>query len=215
MEDMHLLLDKLGDKEAAWVERRDAAESIGKELNQVLGRLTNHLHDEDMDVKMAVERSLDPVHLLLRTRDKGNNEFSLRDLAFFCEKTGVRSVKPYKAGFVIRVRLPHGNQQSVYLLPHQLRDGRQTVRVLAICCEANSHTLRKALRTNSKLAHSAFSMTRSKNSVYISLLSNVFRQEATPDRIKRAVKEVAYYADWMAHLNAPSEKDEESEFDQD
>lgn len=214
MEDIHILLDTLGDKDSAWVDRRDAAEKVGKEVQQVIARLSLHLQDEDMDVKMAVERSLEPVHLLLRTRDKERKDFSLRDLAFFCEKSGVRSVKPYKTGFIIKVRLPNGRKQRVYLMPHQLRDGRKILRVLSVCCEANNTNVPKALRTNSRLAHSAFSLIKSKDVIYISILSNIFRQEATPDRIKRTVKEVAYYADWMTHLNDPTDGDEESEFDQ-
>ena len=214
MEDMHNLLDTLGDKEVAWVDRRDAAEKIGKEVHQIIGRLSNHLQDEDMDVKMTVERSLEPVHLLLRTRDQERKQFSLRDLALFCEKTGVRTVKPHKTGFVIKVRLPNGRRQRVYLMPHQLRDGRKILRGLSVCCEANIKNVQKGLRTYSRLAHSAVSLIKSKGIVYISILSNIYRQEATPYRIKRTVKEVAYYADWMTYLDEPVAGDEESEFEQ-
>ncbi len=190
-------LDVLENLEAGWVARRDAAESLGKIAYQSVNVLVNHLTDKDTDVQMAVERCLEPIHVILRTRSKSRRHYTLRDLALACEKKGARTVDTQDSGFVVAVKLRNGRSHQVFIMPHEARDGRKMVRVYTLCGVATPERMAWALKANTKLTHGAFALLRWQEEDYLSIMNNILKQEAFPDVIKRAVKEMAYYGDWL------------------
>lgn len=194
---MQEALENIGNPELGWVMRRDAAEALGKIAYNSVTALADHLQDKDTDVQMAVERCLEPIHIVLRSGARMRRHYTLRDLAFACEKKGARLVEAHDSGFVITVKLPNGRSHRVYLMPHEGRDGRKMVRVYTLCGVAAPEKLAWALKANTKLTHGAFAMLRWKDEDHLAIMNNILKQEALPDVIKNAVKEMAYYGDWL------------------
>lgn len=190
-------LDTLANREAGWVARRDAAEALGNVAQKSITALVDHLGDQDTDVQMAVERCLQPVHVLLRTHARSRKHYTLRDLAFSCERKGARSVEAHDSGFIITVKLRNGRSHRVYLTHHETRDSRRMVRVYTLCGVATPEKVTWALKANTKLTHGAFALLHWHEADYLAIMNNILKQEATPDTIKRAVKEMAHYGDWL------------------
>ncbi|HQN01753.1 MAG TPA: hypothetical protein PLL36_11785 [Candidatus Hydrogenedentes bacterium] len=197
---MDALLDELGkvlnDHDAGWVARRDAAEKLGKVAHRALGILLEHKQDPDMDVQMEVGRCLEPLHILLSTRGKRRKPYTLRELALSCEKHGFRTVEAYKTGFVVTVKLDGPRMHRVYLMPGKFRD-KSVIRLFTLCGEATSDKLLWALKANTKLFHGAFATLKFNDEKHLAIVNNILKDEASPDVIKRGVKEMAYYGDWL------------------
>jgi hypothetical protein len=191
------LLQVLNNRESGWVARRDAAENIGKIAHRLVGALVEHQQDTDMDVQMEIERQVAPLHVVLNTRGKSRKNFTLRDLAFACEKHGQRTVETYKTGFVITVKLNEGRSHRVYVMPHKLSEGNDIIRLFTLCGETSPEKFAWALRANTKLSHGAFSLLTFNKQEYLVIMKNLLKEEATPEIVKRGVKEMAYYGDWL------------------
>jgi hypothetical protein len=191
------LVKALDNPELGWVARRDAAEALGKIATESVTALSAHLKDKDMDVLIAVEACLEPLHVLLQTRDKARKHYSLRDLAQGCEKKGERDVVAQETGYVVTVTLPNKRRQRVYLMRYKSQDGRDMVRIFTMCGRANKDYEHLALQLNRKFSHAAFALQKWKEEDYLVLVNNILRQEVTPDMVKRCVKEMAYYGDWL------------------
>ena len=190
-------LQILKNRDAGWVARRDAAETLGKMAHRLVATLLEHQQDPDMDVQMEVERRLEPLHVLLNTRGKKRRQYTLRDLAFACEKHGQRSVETYKAGFVVTVKTNGNRSHRVYIMPHKLRQGKNIIRLFTLCAEATQEKLGWVLRANTKLSHGAFALLTFNDEEYLAIMNNILKDEATPDMVKRGVKEMAFYGDWL------------------
>jgi hypothetical protein len=191
------LLQILKNRESGWVARRDAAENIGKHANRLVASLLEHQQDPDMDVQMEVVRQIKPLHVLLNTGGKSRKSFTLRDLAFVCEKHGQRTVETYKNGFVITVKLDGGRSHRVYLMPHKVNEGKGMIRLFTLCGEASPEKFAWVLRANTKLSHGAFSLLTFNKQEYLVIMKNLLKEEATPEIVKRGVKEMAFYGDWL------------------
>lgn len=191
------LLKTMKDKGAGWVTRRDAIENLGKQAHRLVAALLDCQKDDDIDIKIAAAHSLEPLHVLLSTRGSQRKQFTLRDLAFACEKHGQRIVETYKSGFVVTVKLDSSRSHRVYLMPHKLAGERSIIRIFTLCGEATPDRYEWALHENSKLTHGAFSLISFNGEKYLAIMNNVIKEEATPEMIKRAVKEMAYYGDWL------------------
>lgn len=150
-----------------------------------------------MDVQMEVERRLEPLHILLSTSGKNRKQYTLKDLALACEKHGQRIVETYKTGFVVTVKLDAGRSHRVYIMPHKLRAGRNIIRLFSLCGEATPEKFAWALRANTKLSHGAFSLLTFNDEEYLAIMNNILKEEATPAMVKRGVKEMAFYGDWL------------------
>ncbi len=190
------LVQVLNNREAGWVARRDAAENLGKCAHQIINELVIHLKDSDMDVQMEIERSLEPLHVLLNTRGKQHKPYTLKELSLGCEKHGVRTVETYKTGFVVTVKLDNNRSHRVYIMPNKFHD-KSIIRLFTLCGEATSEKLAWALRANTKLFHGAFATLRFNGEGHLAIVNNILKDEATPEMIKRGVKEMAYYGDWL------------------
>jgi len=187
----------LENRQTGWVARRDAAEALGKMAQQAVHSLTAHHDDPDMDVQMAVDRSLKPLQVMLSSRPGSLRAYTLKDLAFACEKRGVRTVETWESGFQITVRLREKRVQKVYLMSHDSRDGRRLVRIYTHCGPATEEACKWALRANAKITHAAFALLHRDGEEHLVLVKNILKEEATRELVKRTVKEMAYYGDWL------------------
>lgn len=190
------LVQVLKDRDSGWVARRDAAEKLGKVAHRAIGILLEHKQDADMDVQMEIERCLEPLQILLTTRGKKHKPYTLRDLALACEKHGVRTVEAYKTGFVVTVKLDGSRIHRVYLMPAKFRE-KSVIRLFTLCGEATDEKLSWALRANTKLFHGAFATLKFNGENHLAIVNNILKDEATPNVIKRGVKEMAFYGDWL------------------
>jgi len=195
-EELQKTARELGNREAGWVTRRDAAEVLGKVARQALAALDAHRADDDVDVRIAVERALGDVNAPPPS-EMTDRTYGLRELAQGCAKEGCRVVAPHGAGFAIHVRIDDTRSQTVYVLPHQRRDGTSLVRVYSPCGEPADEVLRWAMRSNAKLVHCAFAVERIEEKEEVVLVNNFVHGKATPATVKASVKEIAFYADWL------------------
>lgn len=191
------LVQVLNDRAAGWVARRDAAEHLGKIAHRVIAELLSHQQDQDMDVQLEVVRTLEPLHVLLATRGKPRRQYTLRDLALSCEKHGYRTVDTYKSGFVVTVKLESGRSHRVYIMPHKLKEGKNIIRLFTLCGEATPEKFSWTLKANTKLTHGAFALLKFNEEEHLAIVNNIVKEEATPEMIKRGVKEMAFYGDWL------------------
>ena len=190
-------VEALNNPQNGWVIRRDAAERLGRAALESITALSSHLKDKDMDVVIAIEACLEPLHVVLQTRDKTRKHYSFRDLAEGCQKKNSREVETHEKGYMITVTLPKKRRQRVYIMRYKSKDGRDMVRVFTMCGRANKDYEHLALQLNRKFSHAALALQKWKDEDYLVLVNNILRQEATPDMIKRCVKEMAYYGDWL------------------
>ncbi|NLV46364.1 MAG: hypothetical protein GXY07_17915 [Candidatus Hydrogenedentes bacterium] len=191
------LIQELNDKTAGWATRRDAVETLGKYAHRLVTELLNHQQEEDMDVQMEVERSLQPLHVLLETPGKTQKQYTLRELALACERHGHRTVDTYKTGFVVTVKLEEGRSHRVYIMPNKSTESKKIIRLFTLCGEASPEMLSWALKANAKLTHAAFSILTFDDEEQLAIINNILKEDATPALIKRGVKEMAFYGDWL------------------
>lgn len=191
------LIQELNDKTAGWATRRDAVESLGKYAHRLVTELLNHQQEEDMDVQMEVERSLQPLHVLLETPGKTQKQYTLRELALACERHGHRTVDTYKTGFVVTVKLEEGRSHRVYIMPNKSTESKKTIRLFTLCGETFPEMISWALKANAKLTHGAFAVLKFNDEEQLVIINNILKEDATPALIKRGVKEMAFYGDWL------------------
>jgi len=204
-EDIDKAVENLANKDAGWVDRRDAAEALGEAALRAVSALTAHADESDVDVGSAVQKALDRVRGLGAGGRPGDAAqakpatYSLEQLVRACEKPGQRTVTPTGDGYVIEVQLKAGRRQIVCVTPYTRKDGIELIRVYTQCGPAREDAVPWALRTNMKLAQCAFALMREGDDAEEQLvLSNCYlAKEATPREVGVAVKEVAYYGDWI------------------
>ncbi len=187
----------LKDLNAGGVARRDAAGALGKIVLESVSALSSHVKDKDMDVQVVVEKCMDQLHGLLETCEKNQNNYTLRALVEACEKKGEREVEEYENGYRITASLPNGRSQRLYVMRCKSNSGRDVVRILTMCGKSNKDYEHWALNLNRKLSYATFALQKWNNSEYIALVNNLTQQEATPAKVKRCVKEMAQYGDWI------------------
>src|SRR5690606_32607169 len=100
-------------------------------------------------------------------------------------------------GFVVRVQCRDGRTQDVLIAPHQRSDGRELIRVSTQCGEADADTIAWAIRSNAELMYCAFSVVSKGDEERLIIVNNFNPDEVTPTMVKDAVKEIAYYGDWL------------------
>jgi hypothetical protein len=189
----------LSNSKAGWVNRRDAADRLGETAERALAALKSHHGDPDVDVRMAVEKALQRATGGLSgvTPGAAKRSYALQDLASACSKPGQRTVKAHGDGYEIEVLLNGGRRQKVYLMPHSRKDGAKLFRVYTYCGKPKPASLDWALRTNTKLTHGALALLGDADEERLVLVDSYLMDEATPEIIKRSVKETAFYGDWI------------------
>ncbi|MFA7692387.1 MAG: hypothetical protein GX117_11065 [Candidatus Hydrogenedentes bacterium] len=191
------LIQELGDKSAGWATRRNAAELLGKHAHRIVSELLFYKNDSDMDVKMEVERSITPLSLLLSDQSISDKQYTLRELALACEKRQARHVETYQKGFVVTLRGQDGESQRVYINSVKSSDIPDSFRIFMLCGEITEENYPFIMTANSKLVHASFSIISFEGNKQLALVINIPVTDATPNLVKRSVKEIAYYGSWM------------------
>ena len=192
------IIEALKDRSSGWVTRRDAAEALGQIASRSLGALKAHANEDDVDVRSGVRRALADVGAVEAGKSDGTPTiYSLKELAQACLKKSKRTVKVEGEGYVVRVQTTEGRTQDVFIAPFERSDGRKLVRVSTRCGIADEETTAWAIRSNSQLMYCAFCVEERDEVEELVIVKNFNPQYVTPAMAKDAVKEIAYYGDWL------------------
>lgn len=197
-------IDRVADREAGRVYRRDAADWLGGAAARALAALHAQGDDPDVDVRTAVHHALRKARAGLGTvagavaGDGPAAGYSLRALAEYCRKPGSREVEPDGEGFVVSAARENGRRQRVYLTPFSGYRGRPMLRIHSCCGDApEERTLRWAMRRNGELNHCALGLVEHEGAERLALMRCYPLSHADPALVKASVKEMAYYGDWI------------------
>jgi hypothetical protein len=193
--ELEAALQQLANAGAGWVHRRDAALELGRWAAIALNALKRHQEDPDTDVRRAVGEAVTKLHLPVAPASGGG--YALESLAKSCEKPGQRQVTAEGEDYIVRVVLSEGRSQLVRLTASKSRYGHDMIQILTQCGAASEKTKSWALQSNAKLVHCAFAVRDAGEQEELVLLENIPFRHATPDMVKAAVKEIAYYGDWI------------------
>jgi len=199
-EDIDKAVGNLSNRNAEGVDRRDAADALGGAAARALAALRAHVEDPDVDVRAAVRGVLARMEAAPPARGtdaETRKEYSIDELARTCEKPGKRTVERNGDGYRVEVILKDDRRQTVYIMPFTRQDGIKLIRVYTFCGVARPNVARWALHTNMKLAQCAFALMKDEDQEQLVLLNSYLANDVTPNEIHLAVKEVAYYGDWV------------------
>lgn len=195
LKEMESAASKLANTRAGWVTRRDAAELLGQSAEYAVRKLLQRRQESDVDVKAAVERALGRV----RAASDGvppKAGYTLEELAQACAKEGQRTVRAEGDGYVVEVEVRSGRRQRVSL--RTVDKGRGPLVSLTTECGAcTPEALRWALRANADLTFGALALDKEGDEERLVLRAAYLAGEATPAEVKAAVKELAFYGDWI------------------
>jgi len=188
-------IQTLRNTQAGWATRKETAQKLGATIQKALQALHDHTQDADHDVRRAVHAALD----LLTTQQRETllRDFALQELAQACEKKDTRTVTPHQDGYTIDVRIDQTRTQRVYLTPQTRNDGTRLLRIYTLCGKPDTPTTTWALRANTRLTNCAFALENHQGTEHIILNRNFERDKASPAETALAVKEIAFYGDWL------------------
>jgi len=205
-ESLDKTIENLRDTSAGWVTRRDAAVALGEFAKRALATLHAHADEKDVDVRRGVEEALWAVDKPASSptakrapaaKPRKPSPPTMKELAQACIRKGKRAVKPDGNGFVVRTQSRDGRTQDVRIDRYKQSDTREMIRVSTTCGEANAETIDWAIRSNNKFMYCAFCLEERDGKDYLMIVSNFDPELATPELVKNAVKEIAYYGDWL------------------
>ena len=90
-----------------------------------------------------------------------------------------------------------GRKQELSIATDTRRDGKGLIRVSTRCGARDDTALSWALRANKDVTHCAMSLCKEGDEEFFDLVSSTIASETSPEEIKAAVKEVAFYGDWI------------------
>lgn len=196
MQEVEDAIRTLSNSRAGWVARRDAAEALSLAAGRALAGLRAHAQDEDVDVRAAVAKAVRGLELP-KPDPAAPGSFSLKGLMAACERSGRREVAPCNEGFCVTVKLPAARVQHVFVLPFKEAEGKEMLRIHTWCGESTAEMFPWLLRNNAKLEHGAFALLEHEGVERVALVENMARAQATPQRVKSTVKEMAHFGDWL------------------
>ena len=182
---------------AGWVNRRDAVVELAETAARVMEVLTEFTEDADTDVRLAVTRALDELKSAAAPPVESKSYPSLGEMARALEKRGSRTVSQQGNRFAIEIQLDGGRTQTVYLQPHERRDGTKLLRVFTFCGAPTEDAHPWALRANMKLTQSAVALHKLDGEEMFVVTRTFLDGEASPRELKAAVKEIAFYGDYI------------------
>lgn len=193
-------INQLEDTQAGWVHRRDAAQALGRYARDAAAALLRHRDEPDVDVRREVREALSQA-LPPGAANAAPAEapLSFAQIGPSLEKPGRREVRQEGTGWLVEVRVSKKRSQRVRIEETQSQDKRPLMRAETTCGPAAEAVQRWALRTNPNLVHCAFAMRDGAegNPAEIVLVGNLPLEDATPVLVKRVVKAVAFYGDWL------------------
>ena len=192
-------IEKVKDTKAGWVTRRDAVELLGKAAAKALDALQDASEEMDVDVRRSVDDMLGRAAAALHgVKPKfEQSPPTLEELAKACAKEGVRTVERDEEGYVVRVTKKDGRHQSVHLREFKRADNVKLIQVYTVCGRADEKSYARALRANMKLIQGAVALAKQGEDERFVLTMCFMASEVTQAEIKAAVKEAAYYGDWI------------------
>ena len=192
-------IEKVKDTKAGWVVRRDAVELLGKVAVKAVDALQDASDEMDVDVRRSVDDMLGKAAAALQgVKPKfESGPPSLEELAKGCAKEGVRTVEKDDDGYSVRVKMKDGRAQTVNLRRFSRADGIALIQVYTVCGKADEKSYEWALRANMKLIQGAVALAKQGDDERFVLTMCFLASEVTRAEIKAAVKEAAYYGDWI------------------
>jgi len=198
-------LATLRDDAAMWTQRRDAVELLGKTAAFAVHALREHEEDRDTDVRLEVERALrdldspvaGPVQLPPPTGRTEPENHSLDALAESCAKPKRRLVEKTDDGYAIRVQIDAERWQTVHLAESTGPNKMDILRIATTCGPAEPRAVEWAMKSNARLVNCSFALEDRDGTPTITLVENLDRRWATPATVRAAVKEVAFYGDFL------------------
>ncbi|MDZ4860726.1 MAG: hypothetical protein SGI88_17260 [Candidatus Hydrogenedentes bacterium] len=198
-EEIENAVRKLGDTKAGWVTRRDSAEYLGKLATKALGALHSFGEEMDVDVRRAVDEWLGRSAAIVKDVKPvaGAQKYTLEELVKSVAKDGSRDVEREGEDFIVQVTLKDGRTQSVHVREFKREDGMKLVQVYCVCGKADESAYAWALRANMKLIQGAVALSKQGDDERFVLSTCFLATEITKMEIKAAIKETAYYGDWI------------------
>jgi hypothetical protein len=205
-EEIEATIKTLNDSSAGWVNRRDAAVALGEYARRATAALHSRADEEDVDVRRGVEEALKslgspgppaPVGRAPSAATVKPAPPTMKELAQACHRKSRREVRPDGEGFVVRVRLKDDRTQEVRIARHKRPDGHQVIRVSTECGAADDKSIAWAIRSNDQFLYCAFCLVSREDGEHLSIVSNFDPDLVQPEMVKNAVKEIAYYGDWL------------------
>ena len=192
--------ENLGNRDAGWVTRRDGADLLGKIAIRALAALHKASDEQDVDVRRAVEQALGQAAAALEGVKPRPVErsFTLNELVRASEKAGERVVTEVNENeYLVEVTLRGGRNQSVHIRKFQRKDGIDLIQVYTVCGKADERSYAWALRANMKLVQGAVALEKKGDEELFVLTTSFIAAHVTRGEMKAAIKETAYYGDWM------------------
>jgi hypothetical protein len=189
----------LSDTDAGWVARRDAAELLGHTAADAISALKTYQEDSDHDVRRAVGHALQSATDALRgAAPSADSEHpALERMVRALESEGKREVTATKTGFDVKVFLPNDRHQTVKVEPGESQSGNETVHVWTSCADSTASAFEWALKNNNYFALCAVAIKEVDGQERLCMLGSFLSEGLTPGTLKAAVKEVAFYGDWL------------------
>lgn len=193
-------VENLRNRDAGWVTRRDGADLLGRVALRALEALHKASDEQDVDVRRAVEKALGQAAATLEGIKPRPVErsFTLDELVRASVKPGERELTELNENeYRMDVSLREGRKQSVHIHRFQRKDGVDLIQVYTICGKADERSYAWALRANMKLVQGAIALEQKGDDEQFVLTTCFLAEHVTRWEMKAAVKETAYYGDWM------------------
>ena len=190
---------QLGKREESWVNRRDAAEELGRTATKSVEALRAHVEDEHTDVRAMVVKALGWAKAGLEGVQPVAQEraYTLDELARSVEKPGGREVSPKGDGFEIVVTSRAARSKRTSAAHATAHAAKDTSRLSTLCGPASDKVFRWALRNNTGLSHCALALSEEGGEEILVMVNSFLADAVTPAEFKSSVKELAYYGDWV------------------
>ncbi|MFA6242617.1 MAG: hypothetical protein WC655_16890 [Candidatus Hydrogenedentales bacterium] len=198
-EDIDGAAEQVRDKRVGWVNRRDAAELLGRAAMRALAPLHELREEMDVDVRRSIDDALGRAAAVLNgvvPRDAAG-PVPLEELVRACEKAGEREVTADGDGFAVKIQLKSGRSQHVHVKQLNRKDGIKLYQVFSVCGKADEKMYGWALHANTKMAQAAIALTGQGDEERFVLVNCFLVEEVSRNEMKASIKEVAYLADWM------------------
>lgn len=199
-EDLETTIKTLDDPDVGWVNRRDAAEHLGKVASQAVLALRAHSEDKDVDIRDAAVRAAGQASAALQGVKPvlpDGEGYSLADLVEGLEREGKRSVEKRGTGYEVKLELKEGRSQTVSIVRIQTKDRPDLIRVYTRCGVPTEKIYAWALRINMSLSQCALAIQKENDEEMFVMVNCFLASEVSPEEIKSSVKEIAYYGDWV------------------
>ena len=107
----------------------------------------------------------------------------------------IAECRPFGAGFEIRLQLPHGRGQSVFVENSEHSAGDRLLLIYSVCCDAKPTFYEQALRLNAEVQHGSLSIRDIDGRTCFVMVDTYPRATVDVEEIRRSVVEVGTQAD--------------------